>query len=517
MCTQVKSMRAAMSEMNVWEVEEDARRSAHFSQPAVRVLESAGKVEITVRARPAPAKTGTLVLAYTTRNGCGPKGSSATADEDYVPTRGLLFFGPSETKASLEIKLIDDDTSEPDEAFEVAFSLKPIEPDILNAKDQQVALAKMPEEAFDWEHKCAVMILDDDLPGVLSWSKLSYYVTDGEASIALTINRRRGALGEVSTFVRTVEKDSAVAGEDFIPIDEKFVLKEGQGHANVHIQLPMSRQARECEFEVEMYAPTGGAIYSKNGERCSVTLGETEENSAYMNKAADLLNSALEGGGDPETRYFEQIGNAFRVMGGDDEAGPPTWQDWTYHLITVFWKVVYAIIPPPHWGDGYPCFVCSLIMIGLTTWVVSDVATIWSCVVGLPKSCAAITVVAIGTSLPDTFASKSAAQNDPSADASITNVTGSNSVNVFLGLGLPWTLAAIYWASIGCEFRVEAQTLWFMVLIFAVNALACVLLLYLRRRFLGGELGGPAISKYLSAGLLIVMWVEYIVLGCIMA
>ena len=26
------------------------------------------------------------------------------------------------------------------------------------------------------------------------------------------------------------------------------------------------------------------------------------------------------------------------------------------------------------------------------------------------------------------------------------NVTGSNSVNVFLGLGMPWTIGAIYWA-----------------------------------------------------------------------
>ena len=35
---------------------------------------------------------------------------------------------------------------------------------------------------------------------------------------------------------------------------------------------------------------------------------------------------------------------------------------------------------------------------------------------------------------------------DPTADAAIINVTGSNSVNVFLGLGLPWTVAAVIWA-----------------------------------------------------------------------
>ena len=44
----------------------------------------------------------------------------------------------------------------------------------------------------------------------------------------------------------------------------------------------------------------------------------------------------------------------------------------------------------------------------------------------------------------DLFASKQAACTEKTADNSIGNVTGSNSVNVFLGLGLPWTIAAIY-------------------------------------------------------------------------
>merc|ERR1712182_166976 len=68
-------------------------------------------------------------------------------------------------------------------------------------------------------------------------------------------------------------------------------------------------------------------------------------------------------------------------------------------------------------------------------------------VMDVPDAITTITFVALGTSLPDTFASKAAAVNDEYADASIGNVTGSNSVNVFLGLGLPWFIGAIYWGS----------------------------------------------------------------------
>lgn len=61
--------------------------------------------------------------------------------------------------------------------------------------------------------------------------------------------------------------------------------------------------------------------------------------------------------------------------------------------------------------------------------------------------------MALGTSLPDLFASRAAAMNEKYADNAIGNVTGSNSVNVFLGLGLPWLIASIYHTSKVCGTR----------------------------------------------------------------
>lgn len=58
-------------------------------------------------------------------------------------------------------------------------------------------------------------------------------------------------------------------------------------------------------------------------------------------------------------------------------------------------------------------------------------------------------------SLADTFASKVAAIQDKYADASVGNVTGSNAVNVFLGIGVAWTIAAVYHAMNGNDFVVD--------------------------------------------------------------
>jgi hypothetical protein len=52
-------------------------------------------------------------------------------------------------------------------------------------------------------------------------------------------------------------------------------------------------------------------------------------------------------------------------------------------------------------------------------------------------------------------------------------------------------------------------------LVFLGCSLACYLILGLRRKFIGGELGGPKLSAYASAGVLVGLWVLYIVLSIV--
>ena len=121
-------------------------------------------------------------------------------------------------------------------------------------------------------------------------------------------------------------------------------------------------------------------------------------------------------------------------------------------MIHAMFQLVFSLIPPPSIWGGWLAFCVALIMIGLLTAVIGDLASIFGCLVGLKDSVTAITFVALGTSLPDLFASKQSAIQEKTADNSIGNVTGSNSVNVFLGLGLPWVIATIYWTmKVGCD------------------------------------------------------------------
>jgi solute carrier family 8 (sodium/calcium exchanger) len=183
------------------------------------------------------------------------------------------------------------------------------------------------------------------------------------------------------------------------------------------------------------------------------------------------------------------------------------------HLLTINWKVVFSIIPPKEMLGGWAAFLVALAIIGVITVIVGEVATILGCAVGLKPALTGITLVAMGTSLPDTFASKTAAQSSEHADSAIGNVTGSNSVNVFLGVGLPWTIATVYWHVKYAEpYNVPAGNLAFSVIMFLSCSMGCFLVLVLRRIFIGGELGGKGLQRPLSAFIVFSLWLIYIIM-----
>ena len=120
----------------------------------------------------------------------------------------------------------------------------------------------------------------------------------------------------------------------------------------------------------------------------------------------------------------------------------------------------------------------------------------------------------------DAFASKTAAVQDKYADGSLGNVTGSNSVNVFLGLGLAWLVASIYHAANGTTFKVAgADSLGFSVVIFCIFAIICIVILMVRRfvPFIGAELGGPMKYKIITSAIFIFLWILYIILSSLVS
>lgn len=91
-----------------------------------------------------------------------------------------------------------------------------------------------------------------------------------------------------------------------------------------------------------------------------------------------------------------------RPAGGDDDDDGklPSCLDYVMHFLTVFWKLLFACVPPTDYWNGWACFLVSISGIGLLTAVIGDLASHFGCTVGLKDSVTAVVFVALGTSVP---------------------------------------------------------------------------------------------------------------------
>nr|DAD33277.1 TPA_asm: hypothetical protein HUJ06_012128 [Nelumbo nucifera] len=116
----------------------------------------------------------------------------------------------------------------------------------------------------------------------------------------------------------------------------------------------------------------------------------------------------------------------------------------SWQLILVPWRFLFAFVPPYHIAHGWIAFICSLIFISGIAYVVTKITDLISCVTGINAYVIAFTALASGTSWPDLVASKIAAERQTTADSAIANITCSNSVNIYVGIGIPWLIDTAY-------------------------------------------------------------------------
>jgi Ca2+/Na+ antiporter len=362
--------------------------------------------------------------------------------------------------------------------------------------------------------------------------------------LPVVVHRKNGSAGNIACTYYT-EQDSAVKDVDYEHAEGRLEFTPGQVSAELTLNiLPRGRYEKKEIFRLYLADPQGGARFDETtdggSKNCilTVTIAPEEGRKTIVDNLLSVVNQDQLRQGN--RTYKQQLLSAIFPDAGDDEDGEPQSRSeramqLVMHVLLLPWNIFFALIPPPEYCGGWLCFSLSLVAIGFVTAMIGDLAALFGCVMSLPDGITAITFVALGTSLPDTFASKTAAEQDPSADASVGNVTGSNSVNVFLGLGLPWTIGAVYWRLAGRnadwqeeyrdhgdfalwnqgggKFVVVGGDLGFSVAVFTGCAVCCLLILAIRRSLFGGELGGPKRYAYLSSCIMVLLWVLYIALS----
>merc|ERR1719420_85565 len=495
----------------------------------------------------------TIQVDYKTEDG------TASSEGDYIEAIGTLTFGPGETQKMVTLEVPDDDVFEEDEHFYIRISnlrrkdgkpFKEIEVEGEDGRRSMQASCQM-----GTPHMATIMILDDDHGGIFGFDDSEAEVVESVGAYEVKVQRISGARGKVAIPFNTEDGTAkegshyeAVEGElifdneetektielpitdeesyeksliMYVEIGEPRQIAEGKEGEGIDYSILDAKDPEELTEE-EKIALLGRPCLGQN-TRIQIRIRESKEFKGAVDKMMQKANNSMMVG---SSSWLGQFSEAFTVQadeeeeeeGEEGEEKMPTCGDYIMHFLTLPWKVIFAFIPPTAIYNGYPTFVLSSIFIGLCTAVIGDVAGHLGCFINLKDSVNAIAFVALGTSVPDTFASKTAAIEDETADNSVGNVTGSNAVNVFLGIGIAWSMAAIYWEAQGANFVVPVGSLGFSVTVFCIEALLAILILVARRNpAVGGELGGPKAVKTLTSGIFVFFWVFYVMISALEA
>merc|ERR1711936_627086 len=273
-------------------------------------------------------------------------------------------------------------------------------------------------------------ILDDDHGGVFQFENTECEVVESVGTFELKVARMSGARGKVS-IPYTTEEGTAKAGKDFDHVEGELIFCNEENEKTIDIPI---HEEDSYEKNVVLYAVIGepkhlagppgegegvnyAEIDAKDPEtlseeekiallgrprlgditKISIRIRESKEFKSSVDRMLQRGNASMMVGA---SSWKDQFIDAFTVQAGDEdeeeeegegdgEEKMPTCGDYIMHFLTLIWKVMFAVIPPAGIANGYPCFFISL-----------------------KDSVNAIAFVALGTSVPDTFASKVAAIQD---------------------------------------------------------------------------------------------------------
>nr|XP_046914967.1 sodium/calcium exchanger 3-like [Dermatophagoides farinae]XP_046914975.1 sodium/calcium exchanger 3-like [Dermatophagoides farinae]XP_046914982.1 sodium/calcium exchanger 3-like [Dermatophagoides farinae]XP_046914989.1 sodium/calcium exchanger 3-like [Dermatophagoides farinae]XP_046914997.1 sodium/calcium exchanger 3-like [Dermatophagoides farinae]XP_046915005.1 sodium/calcium exchanger 3-like [Dermatophagoides farinae]XP_046915013.1 sodium/calcium exchanger 3-like [Dermatophagoides farina len=523
------------------DVQEKFMIHVKFDPKEYTVMEDVGQMSLTVR-RSGPDLDSSIIVHYRTEDG------TAKAGTDYEPASGSIIFGPGESYKQIILTIINDDEFEEDEHFYVRLFDAKYASVAMDSEENQKPIINIMDD------RARINILDDDHSGVFSFVNNVFQMPETIGVYRLDVIRYCGARGTVAVPYRTIPA-TAKPGEDF-EMSEGHLLfhnNETKKHINLSIINNVNYEKNSI-FYVELYEPhrrDQQNVHNELNERGAPRLGDLTKCMIRIRESKEfkqIVDSLMRrkktlGYADRAGSWENQIITAVKMHklsassslsedvecskretldGSKDEEsdeGERTCCDYFIHYATFFWKIAFAFVPPATIWNGWACFLVSITMIGVLTALINDLASHFGATVHLKDSVTAISLVALGTSVPDTFASKIAAENEKNADSSVGNVTGSNAVNVFLGIGVAWTMAAIYHAIKGTQggFQVEPGSLGFSVLLYCICAFICAAVLMIRRAYLGGELGGPIIPKITTVSFFVFLWLFYLIMSTLEA
>ncbi|NWH97906.1 NAC2 protein, partial [Tichodroma muraria] len=429
--------------------DEDEACSRIFFEPCLyHCLENCGSVTLAVACQQGLGANQTFYVDFRTEDG------SAKAGSDYEYSEGTLIFKPGETRKELAIGIIDDDIFEEDEHFFVRLlNLRVGDAEGMFEADSD----DHPKGKLVAPLVATVTILDDDHAGIFGFRERSVRVSECQGHVEVTVVRSSGARGTVMVPFRTVEGTARGGGVDYEDASGELEFRNDETAKTLQVKIVDDEEYEKKEnFFIELGTPRWlKRGISGDGERQLSAEEEEARRIADMGKPVLGDNRRLEvvieesydfkvtlgtpgtrggrGGTRPDPphprrpqntvdklmkktnlatvigthSWREQFLEAITVSAGDEDEDDegreerlPSCFDYVMHFLTVFWKVLFACVPPTALLGGWAAFGVSILLLALLTALIGDLAAHFGCTLGLKDSVNAVVFVALGTSIP---------------------------------------------------------------------------------------------------------------------
>ncbi len=140
--------------------------------------------------------------------------------------------------------------------------------------------------------------------------------------------------------------------------------------------------------------------------------------------------------------YEDQMDHSAAVIMEREEEGPMAWYWWW--TIPIDWTFDFIMPDLDKRPNRYLLvFLLSIGAICLLSWVLVEAGVILALILGVPKAIIGLTVLAVGTSVPDLLSSLIVARQGK-GDMALSNAIGSNIFDILVGLGIVWMIMILF-------------------------------------------------------------------------
>lgn len=156
---------------------------------------------------------------------------------------------------------------------------------------------------------------------------------------------------------------------------------------------------------------------------------------------------------------------------------------------------LFALLLPDlerHPGRYLRAFLLSIGAIILLSWVLVEAGVVLATRVGLPEAIIGLTVLAVGTSIPDLLSSLVVARQGK-GDMAVSNAVGSNIFDILVGLGMVWMAIILIR---GEEIAITQEDLAASITLLLTSVAALLALLLLMRWRIGRGSGYLLVGTY---------------------